>query len=118
MANKRSDIAKLVSAARKVWRESENYKAVKKAAAVPGKTGWFMCRKCQVPHEVIKIDHIDPIGKQPTTLEEFGQWLVRLFCAITNLQPLCNGCHNEKTKAERKAAAEERKRGKRKARSS
>jgi 5-methylcytosine-specific restriction endonuclease McrA len=55
--------------------------------------------------EVIKIDHINPIGKQPDDLIEFGEWLRRLFCAISNLQGLCNKCHLIKSKEERKRGA-------------
>lgn len=109
MANKRSDIAKLVSAARKVWRESETYKEVKKAAKVPGRTGWYRCASCKCEFEVIRIDHISPIGAQPTTLLLFGAWLENLFCERNNLQPLCNSDHKAKTALERKENARLRK---------
>lgn len=109
MANKRSDISKLVSAARKIWRESENYKEAKKAAKDPQKTGWFICRSCSRSAEVIRVDHIEPIGQQPQTLSDFGGWLERLFCSLSNLQPLCTDCHKKKTALERKEAARARK---------
>lgn len=102
MANKRSDISKLVSSARKVWRETETYKEVKKAAKIPGKTGWFLCRLCKREAEVIRIDHISPVGKQPLSLREFGAYYERLFCGKENLQPLCSLCHKAKTKEEGK----------------
>mgnify|MGYP002067479399 CR=1 FL=1 len=98
MAKRRSDIAKLVSFSRQVWRQSLPVVEVKRTSKVPGKTGWFFCKKCQVPHEVIKIDHIEPIGKQPDVLSEFGSWLSKLFCGVKNLQALCALCHKDKTK--------------------
>lgn len=103
---RRSDIAKLVSKAREVWRQSQNYQAAKKACREinrPDYKGWFRCAMCQAFREVIKVDHIDPIGKQPETMGQFGEWLERLFCPITNLQGLCNDCHREKTREEGKA---------------
>lgn len=108
MANKRSDISKLVSAARKVWRESETYKEVKKAAKDPNKTGWFICKNPSCKNssvEVIRIDHICPIGAQPSSLRGMGEWLERLNCPKDNLQPLCTMCHKEKTALERKENA-------------
>lgn len=99
---RRSDIAKIVSAARDVWRQSENYQFIKKQSKVPDKPGWFQCFKCNSHVEVIKIDHIEPIGKQPDNLTEFGPWLKKLFCDVFNLQPICNACHKLKTKEERK----------------
>ena len=95
---RRSDIAKLVSKSREVWRQSENYQTVKKTSKVPKQTGWFFCKKCGQIREVIKIDHIEAIGKQPTNMMEFGPWLEKLFCSSENLQGLCSDCHKSKTK--------------------
>lgn len=99
---RRSDIAKLVSAARNVWRQSENYQIVKKRCKDPNNTGWFICEKCKEKREVIKIDHVEPVGKQPDSLLEFGKWLGRLFCDLSNLNGLCSDCHKSKSKQERK----------------
>lgn len=96
----RSDIAKLVSQARNVWRQSDNYKIVKRAALV--RTGWYLCVICKQEHEIIKIDHIEPVGKQPKTMREFGDWLQRLFCDVANLRAICTDCHKIKTKEERR----------------
>ena len=98
MAKRRSDIAKLVSKSREIWRQSEIYQSVKRNSKVPKQPGWFFCKKCQHPREVIKIDHIEAIGKQPTEMKKFGEWLERLFCSAENLQALCADCHKEKTK--------------------
>lgn len=102
MKKRRSDIAKLVSHARNVWRQSENYQAVKKSCKVPGRSGWFKCALVGEIVEVIKIDHIKAIGRQPDTMEEFGQWLPKLFCHRTNLQGLCSSCHKIKTSEDRR----------------
>lgn len=99
---RRSDIAKLVSKSREVWRQSETYQAIKKSAKSPVKPGWFICLKCFETREVIKIDHKIPIGKQPDSMKEFGDWLERLFCGADNLQPICADCHKKKTKEDNK----------------
>lgn len=104
MTKRRSDIAKLVSHSREVWRQSVNYQETKKCLRCPGRPGWFACENCGINAEVIRIDHIKPIGKQPTLLSDFGWWLPKLFCHPDNLQGLCNLCHKKKTKEERKNA--------------
>lgn len=107
MKKRRSDIQKLVSASRDVWRQSEIYGEVKKESKDPSRSGWFICRSCQTSREVIKIDHIKGIGRQPDGLADFGSWLPALFCFKANLQPLCADCHSAKTKTDKlkKAAA-------------
>lgn len=100
-AKRRSDIRKLITAARDIWRQSETYQLAKKAAAATRK-GWFRCAACAQEREVIKVDHIQPIGKEPAHLDQFGQWLVKLFCPLSNLQCLDKDCHHVKTKADKK----------------
>lgn len=102
MKKRRSDIAKLVSKSREVWRQSENYQSVKRMAKSAFKKSWFRCYKCGEDREVIKIDHIEPIGKQPDSMIDFGPWLDKLFCPVTNLQSLCADCHAAKTKEDNK----------------
>lgn len=102
-AKRRSDIAKLVSHCRIVWRQSELYQKVKKLAKDPERSGWFICAKCHTSREVVQVDHFDPIGKQPDTLVEFGPWLEKLF---TSPQwALCKDCHKAKSKEERQKGA-------------
>lgn len=103
---RRSDIRKLISKAREVWRQSENYQAVKKKCRDRMRSGWFFCECCLEPTEAIKVDHIVPIGKEPQTLEDFGWWLPKLFCPVTNLQGLRNDCHKLKTKEDKKKMKE------------
>lgn len=105
LKKRRSDISKLVSHSREVWRQSVPYQYTKKICRVPGKSGWFICQLCKRETEVIKVDHITPIGKQPDELCEFGDWLVKLFCENLNLQGVCNECHKTKSREERKKGA-------------
>ncbi len=100
---RRSDIAKLVSHSRIVWRQSAIYQLVKKMAKDPNRSGWFICTNCQQSREVIQVDHSTPIGKQPDTLIEFGPWLERLFNSPQ--WAICKDCHKTKSKEERKKGA-------------
>lgn len=102
MKKRRSDISKLVTASRDIWRQSEIYHIVKRRSRDPNRTGWFKCSNCNESREVIRVDHISPIGKQPKCLLGFGEWLEKLFCPETNLSGICVDCHKKKTKSERK----------------
>lgn len=101
---RRSDIAKLVTRSREVWRMSVVCQEVKRQAKAG--VGWYKCKLCGQSREVIRIDHITPIGKQPDSMIEFGSWLEKLFCGPANLQPLCQDCHKEKSKNDKKALKE------------
>lgn len=103
-SKRRSDIAKLVTRSREVWRMSEVCLLIKKQAKVG--PGWYKCKSCGQSREVIRIDHIKAIGKQPDTMLEFGPWLEKLFCGQENLQPLCQDCHREKSKDDKKRLKE------------
>lgn len=105
MAKRKSDIRKLICAARQISRQSIAHGDVKRAQKVPGKTGWWSCKSCGRETEVIRIDHVIPIGKEPDVLEEFGTWLPKLLCGTENLQGLCNACHKIKSKEERAKGA-------------
>lgn len=98
---RRSDIQKMVTRAREIWRGSVKYYEAKKACKDPERTGWYICSlpECGESREVIQIDHIEAIGKQPDTWEEFGPWLERLF----NLpqRGICKDCHKLKGKEDR-----------------
>lgn len=93
---RRSDIAKLVTRSREVWRQSVKYQAIKRECKDPDRTGWFICRLCGQSREVIVVDHIVAIGKQPDSFLEFGTWLDRLF----NLPQMgiCRDCDRKKSK--------------------
>lgn len=104
----------LVAAIRKVWRWSPERRDVLKRAKID-KDSW-KCEKCNtvfgIADYVTKkgrkrrrmagaVDHVIPIGKQPTKWSEYPKYLVRTFCALTNLQVLCKACHDFKSKGER-----------------
>lgn len=100
VGKRRSDIAKLVTRAREVWRQSVKYQQAKRECRDPNRPGWFICCLCKASREVIQVDHIEPIGKQPDHLLEFGMWLERLF----NLpqRGICKDCHKVKTKEDKR----------------
>lgn len=106
MKKRRSDIQKLVTRAREIWRQSEYYQEVKRLHRDPARKGFYICAYCKGSREVIRIDHIDGIGKQPDSLLEFGAWLEKLF--FNAQQGLCQDCHSEKTKEENKKIRKDR----------
>lgn len=105
----------LVAAFRKVWYWSpERRQAL--SSAKTGKDEW-QCKTC--PNKVVKekyvtkkgrtrtrmtgsVDHIDPIGKQPRSWDDYNVYLAKTFCSTENLQVLCKECHGVKSKAENK----------------
>lgn len=105
MTKRRSDIRKLICASRQISRQSVAHCEVKKSQKVKDKTGWWYCKLCGRETEVLRIDHIVPIGKEPDELGEFGPWLIKLLCGTDNLQGLCSGCHKIKSNEERKRGA-------------
>ena len=67
------------------------------------------CEVCSnwVPSSQIAIDHIDPVVPPEGFPAHFDMWdriilfLKRLWCDKSNLQRICDPCHESKTKAER-----------------
>lgn len=106
MAKRRSDIRKFINASRNIWRQSESYQKVKKLAKDPNRRGWFICGNCHQSREVIRIDHFEPIGKEPDSLDDtklLAEWIYRL---MNNSQwGLCQDCHKAKSKEERAKGA-------------
>lgn len=72
----------------------------------PRVKNWAICPICnrKVPLMNIAVDHIDPIIPIDTSFEEMSLDVVvdRMWCEERNLQPICDDCHDIKTKAERK----------------
>lgn len=101
---------RLVSALRKLWLMSHEPRnellAEKERRMVNPNTGrlkkHWPCAKCKEWFMEIKVDHIEPVGKQPSSFLEFGAWLDRLNCGRENLQLLCGPCHDIKSAQERK----------------
>jgi hypothetical protein len=64
------------------------------------------CIKCNLPFigKQVKVDHIRPVGrpKDKKGRLDWNKMRDRMLCHKKNLQPLCNLCHNEKSKKERR----------------
>jgi 5-methylcytosine-specific restriction endonuclease McrA len=94
----RSDLRKLVVERSRIAHTDNSRPRVKK---------WSICEACRsvVPTYLIQVDHMTPIVPIDTTLEQMS-WddlVDRIWCDISNLQPICTDCHKEKTKLEQKA---------------
>lgn len=118
---KTTPLGYLIAAARKIWRWSEERKAVIARCRFFDK---WKCEKCKEVVDIItkrtkkgkvkqvmpiQVDHKIPIGPQPKTWLEVGPWLEKLFCDISNLWGICISCHSKKTKGEATARAVVRK---------
>lgn len=61
-----------------------------------------ICNECKktFPLRKLKVDHIKPAGtlKGPEHLEQF---ITNLFCSYSNMQFICDTCHNIKTYIEK-----------------
>lgn len=62
----------------------------------------YQCNSCKkwFAEKNINVDHIIPAGTL-TCANDLPGFVERLFCEVDNLQVLCSGCHNIKTKKER-----------------
>jgi 5-methylcytosine-specific restriction endonuclease McrA len=62
----------------------------------------YQCASCKqwYAEKNINVDHIIPAGTL-TCSNDLPGFVDRLFCEIDNLQVLCSGCHDIKTKAEK-----------------
>lgn len=88
------EIKQIRSAIRLVWSRSYARNIAIKRSTLP--SGFFCCEICGILTPKIKIDHIEAVG------DLNYDFISRLFCPSISLQGLCSGCHNEKTKLERK----------------
>lgn len=63
----------------------------------------YECNKCKghFPNKEVQVDHILPVVCPKKGFESWDIFIARLFCSSDNLQVLCKGCHDEKTKTER-----------------
>lgn len=86
----------IISALRRIWRNSENCKATRARCAVDKKTS--KCEKCgDVIHKkLLELDHITPIGGIVRGCNgDWNLYIERLF--FGDLQGLCENCHRVKT---------------------
>lgn len=65
----------------------------------------YSCQKCGVwvGRDAVEVDHVEPVIPRDKTFEDISldEFKTRLFCTKTNLQRLCDDCHQAKTIAER-----------------
>jgi 3-dehydroquinate dehydratase len=90
-------VSQIRSALRQVWQRSEARKLAVKRVTLEG--GYFRCesKTCKdKKYPKVYIDHIKNVG------ELDAGFLDRLFISSHGLQALCKGCHDAKTRAERK----------------
>lgn len=59
----------------------------------------LLCAKCEV-EEVQEVDHIEPVGKRPYTIEDLVPYIKRML--FLPCQGLCKKCHSQKTAEQRK----------------
>lgn len=60
-----------------------------------------VCKKWWLAKDV-EVDHISPLGSLKCS-NDLPLFVERLFCETDNLQLLCKGCHNNKTKKQIKS---------------
>jgi 5-methylcytosine-specific restriction endonuclease McrA len=63
----------------------------------------YKCNVCAtyVGSTMVSVDHINPVVSVTEGFVDFNTFITRLFCAASNLQVICDSCHNTKTQAER-----------------
>lgn len=62
----------------------------------------YQCNQCKnwFPDKQIAVDHTYPVGALNCS-EDLAGFVERLFCEEKDLQVLCSGCHDVKTKLEK-----------------
>lgn len=104
-------------ALRRIFSRSDLRRSILEARIVPHsdpKRGrvktWCQCAKCQKldAKSNFAVDHIEPLIPLDSSLENMS-WdslIDRLWCDPSNLQLLCDECHDAKSKAENKQRRE------------
>lgn len=97
--------SRLMSAMRRTWRHSPEYKLALEAAkgeytalsklGKPMRRVHWLCASCGKyhPREGVQVDHKEPV----VPLSGFDSWdgvIARLFCPATQLRVLCEACHD------------------------
>ena len=83
-------------------REVPKYRKDGSLAAKPAVQ--YQCQACNewVSSTKVSVDHIDPVIPVDNKFVDWNTFIKRLFCSKSNLQRICDECHNKKTQAERK----------------
>src|SRR5260370_1172130 len=63
-------------------------------------------RQCQVCNNWVgsthmAVDHIEPVISIEDGFQDWNEFIDRVWCAKSNLQRICDPCHDKKTYAER-----------------
>lgn len=71
------------------------------------KKNWVQ-RQCEVCQEWVSsskmaVDHINPVVSVDDGFQDWNEFIDRLWCDISNLQRICDMCHDAKTSSERVA---------------
>lgn len=63
----------------------------------------YRCNVCTtyVGSTKVAVDHITPVISVNDGFVDFNTFIERLFCDVSNLQVICDTCHNLKTNSER-----------------
>ena len=63
----------------------------------------YRCNACGewTKSSAVAVDHIAPVIDVKVGFVDWNQFVDRLFCDASNLQVICDTCHNAKTQAER-----------------
>jgi 5-methylcytosine-specific restriction endonuclease McrA len=63
----------------------------------------YCCNVCQqwTKSTLIAVDHKIPVIDVENGFVDWNEFVTRLFCDASNLQVICDACHNTKTNAER-----------------
>lgn len=115
----RQDISLASSAIRRAFSRSELRRQVLAAGAInhsdptrPRVKSWVRCNECKQPQakSSVEVDHNkEPVIPLDSSLHavvsSVGGWdclIDRVWCHISNLQILCETCHDRKSQAENK----------------
>lgn len=63
----------------------------------------YKCKSCQqdYPAKNVQVDHVKPIIDPVSGFTTWDDVIYNMFCERDNLQVLCKGCHDIKTKSEK-----------------
>jgi 5-methylcytosine-specific restriction endonuclease McrA len=63
----------------------------------------YCCNACGqwTKSTAVAVDHITPVIDVQAGFVDWNQFVDRLFCDASNLQVICDTCHNAKTQGER-----------------
>lgn len=63
----------------------------------------YECNICKqyVSSTKVAVDHIDPVIHPEHGFKDWNEFVARLFCDASNLQPVCDNCHQSKSNLER-----------------